>query len=100
MSHADPKTMPGCNAGITTIVLGFSVEAVHATTDRINGRNGKIKGDSSGFRFRFHTGVCGGGGDGCGEHLPYRIVFKLRSGCSLTGSFWSLSLVVAALTTT
>jgi hypothetical protein len=35
--------------------------------------------------------------DGGGEYLPYRIVFKLRSGCRLTGSLWSLSLVVAAL---
>ena len=40
------------------------------------------------------------GGDGCGEHLPYCIVFKLRSSSRQTGLLWSLSLVVAALHTT
>jgi hypothetical protein len=48
------------------------------TTDRINGRNGKIKGDSlgCGFGSAIRTGVCGGGGGLRVHPLRWRWVWR------------------------
>jgi hypothetical protein len=68
----------------------------------------KTKGDSSGFWFRFRTGVCGGGGVLRVQTVPprwrasYRTVlyssYTQAAGCLVRSG--PLSLVVAALATT